>query len=75
MASATTKDEPGLVLEAPAPVKVLAPEKAAGLVPLEEYPAGSDGPPAASTLIPAPRHGTSPASEEAEGATPRITSP
>ena len=48
---------------------------AAGLVPLEEYPAGSDGPPAASTLIPAPRHGISPASEEAEGATPRITSP
>jgi len=48
---------------------------AAGLVPLEEYPAGSDGLPAAGTFIPAPRHGTSPASEEAEGATPRITSP
>ena len=48
---------------------------AAGLVPLEEYPAGSDGPPAAGTFIPAPRHGTSPASEEAEGATPRIMLP
>lgn len=47
---------------------------AAGLVPLEEYPAGSDGPPA-GTFIPAPRHGTSPASEEAEGATPRIMLP
>ncbi|HXT92746.1 MAG TPA: glucose-6-phosphate dehydrogenase, partial [Trebonia sp.] len=29
---------------------------AAGLVPLEEYPAGSDGPPAAGPFIPAPRH-------------------
>jgi len=35
MASTTTTDAP-LVLEAPAPVKVLAPEKAAGLVPLKE---------------------------------------
>jgi glucose-6-phosphate 1-dehydrogenase len=48
---------------------------ASGLVPLEEYPAGSDGPPAAGTFIPAPRHGTSPARDEAEGATPRLASP
>ena len=32
----TTADEPDLVLQAPAPVKVLAPEKAAGLVPLKD---------------------------------------
>ena len=32
----TTTEEPGLVLEAPAPVKVLAPEKASGLVPLKD---------------------------------------
>ncbi|KRB86867.1 toxic anion resistance protein [Sphingomonas sp. Root710] len=32
----TTTEEPGLVLEAPAPVKVLAPERAAGLVPLKD---------------------------------------
>jgi uncharacterized protein YaaN involved in tellurite resistance len=32
---ATTADETDLVLEAPAPVKALAPEKAAGLVPLQ----------------------------------------
>jgi uncharacterized protein YaaN involved in tellurite resistance len=36
MATTTTTDEPGLVLQAPAPVKVLAPEKAAGLVPLKD---------------------------------------
>lgn len=36
MASTTTTSEPGLVLEAPAPVKILTPEKAAGLVPLKE---------------------------------------
>ena len=36
MASTTTTEEPGLVLEAPAPVKVLAPEKASGLVPLRD---------------------------------------
>ena len=36
MASTTTTEQPGLVLEAPAPVKVLAPEKASGLVPLKE---------------------------------------
>ena len=36
MASTTTTEEPDLVLMAPAPVKVLAPEKAAGLVPLKD---------------------------------------
>ena len=36
MASTTTTAEPDLVLQAPAPVKVLAPEKAAGLVPLKD---------------------------------------
>ena len=36
MASTTTTAEPDLVLQAPPPVKVLAPEKAAGLVPLED---------------------------------------
>ena len=36
MASMTTTEEPGLVLTAPDPVKVLAPEKASGLVPLKD---------------------------------------
>ncbi len=36
MATTTKTDEPDLVLQAPAPVKVLAPEKAAGLVPLSD---------------------------------------
>jgi len=36
MASTTTIEEPDLVLQAPAPVKVLAPEKASGLVPLKD---------------------------------------
>ena len=36
MASTTTTEEPGLVLTAPDPVKVLAPEKASGLVPLKD---------------------------------------
>ena len=36
MASTTTTAEPDLVLQAPPPVKVLAPEKAAGLVPLKD---------------------------------------
>jgi len=36
MATTTTIEEPDLVLQAPAPVKVLAPEKAAGLVPLSD---------------------------------------
>ncbi|ARR56802.1 MULTISPECIES: toxic anion resistance protein [Sphingomonadales] len=36
MATTTTTEEPDLVLQAPAPVKVLAPEKAAGLVPLSD---------------------------------------
>ena len=40
MASTTTTEEPDLVLTAPAPVKVLAPEKAAGLVPLKEEQRG-----------------------------------
>jgi glucose-6-phosphate 1-dehydrogenase len=48
---------------------------ASGLVPLQEYPAGSDGPPATGTFIPAPRHGTSTASDAAQGATLRIMSP
>jgi glucose-6-phosphate 1-dehydrogenase len=46
-----------------------------GLVPLEEYPAGSDGPPAAGAFIPPPRHGTSPVRGEAEGAISRLMSP
>lgn len=36
MASTTTTEAPGLVLTAPDPVKVLAPEKASGLVPLRD---------------------------------------
>jgi len=32
----TTAPEPDLVLQAPAPVKIIAPEKAAGLVPLQD---------------------------------------
>jgi glucose-6-phosphate 1-dehydrogenase len=43
---------------------------ASGLVPLEEYPAGSDGPPAAGPAIPAQRHETSPARSEAGGTAP-----
>lgn len=36
MASTTTTEQPDLVLQPPAPVKALAPEKAAGLVPLRD---------------------------------------
>jgi uncharacterized protein YaaN involved in tellurite resistance len=36
MATTTTATEPDLVLQAPAPVKVIAPERAAGLVPLQD---------------------------------------
>lgn len=36
MASTTTTEEPDLVLQPPAPVKVLAPDKVAGLVPLRD---------------------------------------
>jgi len=48
---------------------------AAGLVPLEEYPAGSDGPPSAGHLIPAQRDRTSPARSEAEGTAASMSSP
>src|SRR4051812_11612841 len=36
MATTTTATEPDLVLQAPAPVKVISPERAAGLVPLQD---------------------------------------
>jgi uncharacterized protein YaaN involved in tellurite resistance len=36
MATTTTTDEPALVLNAPDPVKLVKPEKAAGLVPLQD---------------------------------------